>query len=80
MEIKIMYNRYGEPVVYDTRLVAYKYTEDKIQYFYAPGRGTKTGRTFRLVFTLAPGQKRKALKKIERTLAETLAEDGGETL
>lgn len=80
MEIKIMYNRYGEPVVYDTSLVAYRYTQEKVQYFYAPGRGTRTGRTFRLVFTLGPGQKRKALKKIERTLAETLAEDGGETL
>ena len=69
MEITIMYNRYGEPVVYDTSLVAYKYTEDKIQYFYAPGRGTKTGRTFRLVFTQGPGQKRKGLKKIERGIA-----------
>lgn len=69
MEITIMYNRYGEPVVYDTRLVAYKYTEDKIQYFHAPGRGTKTGRTFRLIFTQAPGQARKGLKKIERGIA-----------
>lgn len=69
MEITIMYNRYGEPVVYDTRLVAYKYTEDKIQYFHAMGRGTKTGRTFRLIFTQAPGQARKGLKKIERGIA-----------
>lgn len=50
MKITIMYNSYGEPVVYDTSLVAYKHTEDKIQYFYAPGCGTKTGRTFRLIF------------------------------
>ena len=69
MEITIMYNRYGEPVVYDTSLVAYKHTEDKIQYFYAPGRGAKTGRTFRLIFTQGPGQKRKGLKKIERGIA-----------
>lgn len=69
MEITIMYNRYSEPVVYDTRLVAYKYTEDKIQYFHAPGRGTRTGRTFRLVFTQGPGQTRKGLKKIERGIA-----------
>lgn len=76
MEIKIMFNRYGEPVVYDTSLVAYRYTQEKVQYFYAPGRGTRTGRAFRLVFTQGPGQKRKALKKIERTLAEA----GGEML
>ena len=69
MEITIMYNRYGEPVVYDTRLVAYKYTADKILYFHAPGRGIRTGRTFRLVFTQGPGQKRKGLKKIERGIA-----------
>lgn len=69
MEIKIMYNRYGEPVVYDTSLVAYRYTQEKVQYFHAPGRGTRTGRTFRLVFTQGPGQKRKALKKIERVMA-----------
>lgn len=80
MNITIMCNRYGEPVVYDTNLVAYRYTQEKTQYFHAPGRGTRTGRAFRLIFTLGPGQKRKALKKIERTLAETLAEDGGETL